>query len=262
MPARLLRHHGHHHCPDFAGQGAGKPRAKSQTSAAIKAVCLGLQARTARVVRPDGQEVDLPMEQVRARRRGAGAPRREGGHRRSLSLEGQLGSLDESMLTGESLPVEKKAGDAVFGATINKTGSFRFKGNQSGAETMLAQIVKLVERCPGQPRPHSAAGRPGERRVRAHGGDYCPGSRSCSGLIWPRPPQRLPLALTSTSWPCSSLPAPVRWGWPRPRPLWWAPARGPSMGCLIRNAEALEKAYQVNTVLLDKTGTITRASRP
>jgi P-type Cu+ transporter len=116
-------------------------RAKTQTSAAMRSL-IGLQAKTARVVRPDGAEVDVPIEQVQL---GDLVVVRPG---EKVATDGLItegsSALDEAMLTGESLPVQKQAGDPVFGATLNKTGSFRFRVTKVGADTMLSQIVKLV----------------------------------------------------------------------------------------------------------------------
>ena len=131
-------------------------RAKTQTSAAIRAL-MDLRARTARVVRPDGAEVDVPIEHVQLGDLVVVRPG-EKVATDGLITEGQS-SLDEAMLTGESLPVEKQAGDPVFGATLNKTGSFRFRVTKVGADTVLRADCAAGGRCPGQPRPHSAAGR-------------------------------------------------------------------------------------------------------
>lgn len=125
-------------------------RAKQQTSAALKAL-LGLQTKTARVVRPDGREQEVPVAELRpgdvvAVRPGEKAPTD------GLLIEGQS-ALDESMLTGESLPVEKTVGDQVVEATLNKTGAFRFRVTKVGADTVLAQIVQLVSDAQGSRAP-------------------------------------------------------------------------------------------------------------
>src|SRR5207248_11586416 len=113
-------------------------RARSQTSAAIKAL-MGLQAKTARVVR-DGQEVDLPVEQVQV---GDLVRVRPG---EKIPVDGQVregaSAVDESMLTGESIPVEKRPGDEVIGATLNRTGAFVFRATKVGRDTALAQIIR------------------------------------------------------------------------------------------------------------------------
>jgi Cu+-exporting ATPase len=116
-------------------------RAKGQSSEAIKKL-LGLQAKTARVIR-DGKEMDLPVEEVLV---GDVIQVRPG---EKVPVDGAIvegsSSVDESMLTGESLPVSKKAGDEVIGATINKTGAFKFRATKVGKDTALAQIVKMVQ---------------------------------------------------------------------------------------------------------------------
>src|SRR6185295_17047630 len=124
-------------------------RAKKQTGAAIKAL-MGLQAKTARVIR-DGQEADVPIEAVRV---GDLVRVRPG---EKVPVDGVVregrSAIDESMLTGESLPVEKAPGDAVIGATLNTTGSFVFEATKVGRDTTLAQIVRLVEEAQGSKAP-------------------------------------------------------------------------------------------------------------
>ncbi len=227
-------------------------RAKVQTSAAIKAL-LGLQARTARVVR-GSQEVDVPIEQVQL---GDVVVVRPG---EKVATDGMIqeghSSLDESMLTGESLPVEKKAGDAVFGATINKTGSFRFKVTKVGAETMLAQIVKLVSDAQGSRAPIQRLA----DRVSAVFVPTVIIIALATFVIWfdfAPEATRLPLALVNFV-SVLIIACPCALGLATPTAIMVGTGKGAEYGVLIRNAEALEKAYQVDTVLLDKTGTITK----
>src|SRR5204862_4913997 len=124
-------------------------RAKKQTGTAIKAL-MGLQAKTARVIR-DGNELDVPIDTVRV---GDLVRVRPG---EKVPVDGMIeegrSALDESMLTGESLPVEKGPGEQVIGATLNKTGSFVFKATKVGKDTTLAQIVHLVEQAQGSKAP-------------------------------------------------------------------------------------------------------------
>jgi Cu+-exporting ATPase len=124
-------------------------RARGRTSEAIKTL-LGLQAKTARVVR-DGQELDIPVEAVQV---GDLVVVRPG---EKLPVDGIVregaSAVDESMLTGESLPVEKRAGAEVFGATLNRTGTFRFEATKVGSDTVLAQIIRLVEAAQGSKPP-------------------------------------------------------------------------------------------------------------
>ena len=228
-------------------------RAKTQTSAAIKSL-IGLQAKTARVVRPDGAEVDVPIEQVQL---GDIVVVRPGEKVATdgLITEGQS-SLDEAMLTGESLPVEKKAGDPVFGATLNKTGSFRFRVTKVGADTMLSQIVKLVEDAQGSRAPI-------QRLADKVSAIFVPTVVVIAILtfvLWfdlAPAGTRLPLALVNFV-AVLIIACPCALGLATPTAIMVSTGKGAEHGVLIRNAEALEKAYQVNTVLLDKTGTITR----
>jgi len=206
------------------------------------------------VVRPDGQEVDVPIEQVQL---GDVVVVRPG---EKVATDGVLtegqSAVDEAMLTGESLPVEKKAGDAVFGATLNKTGSFRFRVTKVGADTMLAQIVKLVEDAQGSRAPI-------QRLADKVSAIFVPTVVVIAILtfvLWfdLAPVQsRVPLALVNFV-AVLIIACPCALGLATPTAIMVSTGKGAEHGVLIRNAEALEKAYQVNTVLLDKTGTITR----
>ncbi|GAB3241428.1 heavy metal translocating P-type ATPase [Hymenobacter seoulensis] len=228
-------------------------RAKTQTSAAIKAL-MGLQAKTARVVRPDGQEVDVPIEEVQLQDVIVVRPG-EKVATDGVIEEGQS-AVDEAMLTGESLPVEKKAGDPVFGATLNKTGSFRFRVTKVGADTMLSQIVKLVEDAQGSRAPI-------QRLADKVSAIFVPTVVVIAILtfvLWfdlAPVGVRLPLALVNFV-AVLIIACPCALGLATPTAIMVSTGKGAEHGVLIRNAEALEKAYQVNTVLLDKTGTITR----
>ncbi|WP_216688400.1 heavy metal translocating P-type ATPase [Hymenobacter siberiensis] len=228
-------------------------RAKTQTSAAMRSL-IGLQAKTARVVRPGGAEVDVPIEQVQL---GDIVVVRPG---EKVATDGRItegqSSLDEAMLTGESLPVEKKTGDPVFGATLNKTGSFRFEVTKVGADTMLSQIVKLVEDAQGSRAPI-------QRLADKVSSIFVPTVVIISILtfvIWfdlAPVDTRLPLALVNFV-AVLIIACPCALGLATPTAIMVSTGKGAEYGVLIRNAEALEKAYQVNTVLLDKTGTITK----
>ena len=228
-------------------------RAKTQTSAAIKAL-MGLQAKTARVVRPDGQEVDVPIEQVQLNDVIVVRPGEK------VATDGVIeeghSAVDEAMLTGESLPVEKKTGDPVFGATLNKTGSFRFRVTKVGADTMLSQIVKLVEDAQGSRAPI-------QRLADKVSAIFVPTVVVIAILtfvLWfdlAPVESRLPLALVNFV-AVLIIACPCALGLATPTAIMVSTGKGAEHGVLIRNAEALEKAHQVNTVLLDKTGTITR----
>ncbi|WP_303310860.1 cation-translocating P-type ATPase [Hymenobacter sp. BT730] len=228
-------------------------RAKTQTSAAMKSL-LGLQAKTARLVRPDGREVDVPIEQVQL---GDLVVVRPG---EKVATDGLIeeghSAVDEAMLTGESLPVEKKAGDPVFGATLNKTGSFRFRVTKVGTETMLAQIVKMVEDAQGSRAPIQRLA----DRVSAIFVPTVVVIAILTFVLWfnlAPVESRLPLALVNFV-AVLIIACPCALGLATPTAIMVSTGKGAENGVLIRNAEALEKAYQVNTVLLDKTGTITR----
>ncbi len=228
-------------------------RAKSRTSAAIRAL-LGLRAKTARVLRPNGQEVDIPLEQVRV---GDVVRVRPG---EKIATDGIIqegrSAVDEAMLTGESLPVEKQAGDSVFGATLNKTGSFSFAVTKIGADTLLAQIVQLVEDAQGSRAPI-------QRLADRVSAVFVPTVVIIALLtfgLW------LGLAPAATRWPLALttfvavliVACPCALGLATPTAIMVGTGKGAEYGVLIRNAEALEKAYKVDTVLLDKTGTITK----
>ncbi|WP_460502766.1 heavy metal translocating P-type ATPase, partial [Hymenobacter agri] len=228
-------------------------RAKTQTSAAMRSL-MGLQAKTARVVRPDGAEVDVPIEQVQL---GDLVVVRPG---EKVATDGLItegsSALDEAMLTGESLPVQKQVGDPVFGATLNKTGSFRFRVTKVGADTMLSQIVKLVEDAQGSRAPI-------QRLADKVSAIFVPTVVVIAILtfvLWfdlAPAGTRLPLALVNFV-AVLIIACPCALGLATPTAIMVSTGKGAEHGVLVRNAEALEKAYQVNTVLLDKTGTITR----
>ncbi|MBD2769041.1 copper-translocating P-type ATPase [Hymenobacter sp. BT664] len=227
-------------------------RAKTQTSAAIRAL-MGLQAKTARVVRPNQQEVDIPIEQVQL---GDVVVVRPG---EKVATDGVItdghSSLDEAMLTGESLPVEKKAGDAVFGATLNKTGSFRFRVTKVGADTLLAQIVKLVEDAQGSRAPiqHLA-----DKVSAVFVPTVVVVALLTLGLWLALGPAGSRGALALVNFVAVLIIAcPCALGLATPTAIMVGTGKGAEHGVLVRNAEALEKAGQVTTVLVDKTGTIT-----
>ncbi|HEX8350763.1 MAG TPA: heavy metal translocating P-type ATPase [Hymenobacter sp.] len=228
-------------------------RAKTQTSAAIRSL-MSLQAKTARVVRASGHEIDVPIEQVQL---GDIVVVRPGEKVATdgIVLDGHS-AVDEAMLTGESLPVEKTGGDAVFGATLNKTGSFRFRVTKVGADTMLAQIVKLVEDAQGSRAPI-------QRLADKISAVFVPTVVVIAILtfvLWfdlAPVASRLPLALVNFV-AVLIIACPCALGLATPTAIMVSTGKGAEHGVLIRNAEALEKAYKVNTVLLDKTGTITR----
>ena len=228
-------------------------RAKQQTAAALQ-VLLSLQAKTARLVLPDGREQDVPVASLRPGDLVAVRPGEK------VATDGQLvegrSTLDEGMLTGESLPVEKSVGATVFGATINKTGAFRFRVTKVGRDTVLAQIVQLVSDAQGSRAPI-------QQLADKVSGVFVPvviglALLTLVGWLALGPAgTRLPLALTAFV-SVLIIACPCALGLATPTAIMVGTGKGAEYGILIRSAEALEKAYQVDTVLLDKTGTITK----
>ena len=223
-------------------------RAKGQTSDAIKKL-MGLQAKTAHVIR-NGQEADIPIEEVVEGdilfvRAGEKIPVD------GVILEGSS-SVDESMLTGESMPVSKKQGDQVIGATLNKNGSFTFKATKVGKDTALAQIVKLVEEAQGSKAPIQ------------HLAD------KISGIFVPIVILIALATFTVTFFVAGFTPAlismvavlviacPCALGLATPTAVMVGTGKGAENGILIKGAGHLQNAQRITTVVLDKTGTITK----
>jgi P-type Cu+ transporter len=226
-------------------------RAKGQSSEAIKKL-LGLQAKTARVLR-DGKELDLPVEEVLV---GDVIQVRPG---EKVPVDGVIvegsSSVDESMLTGESLPASKKRGDEVIGATINKTGAFKFRATKVGKDTALAQIVKMVQDAQNSKAPIA-------RLADTISGYFVPVIMILAiwtFVIWfvvgPQP--QLVYALV-TSVTVLIIACPCALGLATPMSLMVGIGKGAENGILIRSGEALQTARALDTVVLDKTGTITK----
>jgi Cu+-exporting ATPase len=228
-------------------------RARRQTGAAIKAL-MGLQARTARVIR-DGTERDVPVEAVQVGdlvrvRPGEKVPVD------GIIQDGRSG-LDESMLTGESLPVEKGPGDAVIGATLNKAGSFVLRATRVGKDTTLAQIVRLVEQAQGSKAPvQRLADRISEVFVPAI---LVLAALTFVGwmLLYQGPEPRLTLALGAAI-SVLIVACPCALGLATPTAIMVGTGKAAEYGILIRGGEALEAARRVDAIVLDKTGTLTR----
>lgn len=242
-------------------------RAKGRTSEAIKKL-MGLRAKTARVIRPaanggtgDGEEASVSIDDVRV---GDVVLVKPG---ETIPVDGVViegkSSVDESMLTGESLPVEKKQGDAVIGATLNKLGALKFEATKVGKETALAQIIKLVEDAQGSKAPIQKL------------------ADQVSAVFVP---VVIAIALTTfavwyfivpqfTNYQFSNSPfttalinmvavlviaCPCAMGLATPTAVMVGTGKGAELGVLFKNSEALERAGKVNVVVLDKTGTITK----
>ena len=229
-------------------------RAKGQTSAAIRRL-MGMQARTARVVR-QGVEMDVPIEQVVV---GDVVVVRPG---EKVPVDGQVvdgrSTIDESMITGEPIPVAKGTGDEVIGATINKTGSFRFQATRVGGDTALAQIVRLIQEAQGSKAPV-------QRLADLVSSYFVPvviGVAIVTGLawLWLGPTPAVPLAL-KVFITVLVIACPCAMGLATPTAIMVGTGKGAENGILIRSAEALESAHKLDTIVLDKTGTIT-AGRP
>ncbi|HEX8179523.1 MAG TPA: heavy metal translocating P-type ATPase [Pyrinomonadaceae bacterium] len=227
-------------------------RARGKTSAALKRL-LGLQARTARVVRA-GQELDVPVAEVVS---GDTIIVRPG---EKIPVDGVVlvgeSAVDEALLTGESMPVEKRAGAEVFGATINQTGSFRFRATKVGRDTVLQQIVRLVEEAQGQRAPIA-------RLADVISGYFTPVViliAIATFVVWfiAAPPEtRLTYALVNFV-SVLIIACPCALGLATPTAVMVGTGRGAAEGILIKGGAALETAHKIQTIVLDKTGTITR----
>ncbi|PZD96876.1 heavy metal translocating P-type ATPase [Paenibacillus sambharensis] len=225
--------------------------AKGRTSEAIKSL-MGLQAKTARVER-DGQELTIPVEDVLA---GDIVLVRPGD---KVPVDGVvadgLSSVDESMLTGESLPVEKQAGDAVYGATMNKNGSLKIRATKVGKDTALAQIIKVVEEAQGSKAPI-------QRVADAISGIFVPivvAVAIVSFLVWyfliiPGDfPNALEIAISILVIAC-----PCALGLATPTSIMAGSGRAAELGILFKGGEHLEQTHKIDAIILDKTGTVTK----
>lgn len=225
-------------------------KAKLSTSDAIKKL-IGLQAKTARVVQ-GSKEVDIPIEQVVI----GNLVRVRPGEKIPVDGIVQEGDsvVDESMISGESIPVEKAKGDLVVGGTVNKTGTFVYKATKVGVDTMLARIIKLVQEA-------QASKAPIQRLADLISSYFVPIVIMLSILtfvIWyvfgPAPVFLLgflnSIAVLIIACPCAM-------GLATPTAIMVGVGRGAESGILIKNAESLEIAHKINTVIFDKTGTLT-----
>jgi len=227
-------------------------RANSQTSGAIKAL-MGLQPKTARVER-DGAEQDIPIGDVQV---GDSVLVRPG---EKVPVDGEVidgaSTVDESMLTGEPLPVQKKAGDTVIGATLNKTGAFRLRATKVGSDTVLQQIVRLVQEAQGSKAPI-------QRLADKVASVFVPiviCIAIATFVIWfnvAPVESRLTMALL-TFVSVLIIACPCALGLATPTAIMVGTGRGAQSGVLIKGGAALETAHKLTAIVLDKTGTITQ----
>ena len=226
-------------------------KAKGRTSEAIKKL-IGLQAKTARVLR-DGNEVDIPVEEVLVNDIVVVRP----GEKIPVDgevIEGQS-AVDESMITGESLPISKKVGDEVIGATINKTGAFKFRATKVGKDTALSNIIRLVQDAQGSKVPIQRI----VDRVSAYFTPTVMILAIVGFVVWydfgPLPPLAYALIVAVTT---LIIACPCALGMATPMSLTTGIGLGAQNGILIRSGDALQSAERLNAVILDKTGTITK----
>lgn len=223
-------------------------RARKQTSVAIQKL-IGLQAKTARVIR-DGKEIDILIEQVKI---GDLIVVRPG---EKIPVDGKIkegfSAVDESMVTGESVPVEKKPGDEVIGVTINQTGSFKFEAARVGKDTVLAQIIKLVQQA-------QASKAPIQKLADMVISWFVPvvmGIAIATFLIWINLTNNLTMSLTATV-SVLIIACPCALGLATPTSVMVGTEKGAENGILIKGADSLEVAHKIETIILDKTGTLT-----
>ncbi|MBD3919096.1 copper-translocating P-type ATPase [Paenibacillus sp. PR3] len=253
----------HHHAPDMYYETSAilitliilgklfEVLAKGRTSEAIKKL-MGLQAKTALVIR-DGQEMIISVEEVII---GDIVLVRPGD---KIPVDGEVvegtSAVDESMLTGESIPVEKKAGDAVIGATVNKNGSLKIKATRVGKETALAQIIKVVEEAQGSKAPI-------QRIADVISGIFVPivvGIAVISFLVWYIwiTPGEFAAALEKAI-AVLVIACPCALGLATPTSIMAGSGRAAEFGILFKGGEHLESMQKVGTIVLDKTGTVTK----
>ncbi len=226
-------------------------KARSRTGAAIKAL-LGLAPKTARLIRDDGMEVDVPLGQVHPGDRLRVRPGEK------IPVDGEViegtSSVDEAMISGEAIPVEKEVGSRVIGATVNGTGSLIMRAEKVGAETVLAQIVKMVSEA-----QRSRA--PIQKLADVVAGWFVPAvmlSAIATFIVWGLfgPDPRMAHALINAV-AVLIIACPCALGLATPMSIMVATGKGAGMGILFKNAEAIELLRKVDTLVVDKTGTLT-----
>lgn len=224
-------------------------RAKQKTSEAIHQL-MGLQAKTARVIR-DEKEMDIPIENVIV---GDIILVRPG---EKIPVDGEVikgeSTVDESMVTGEAIPVKKQVGDEVIGATINKMGSFQFKAQKVGQDTLLSQIIQLVKEAQGSKAPI-------QKLADKITGWFVPTViiiALLTFIIWFNIIGNLAIAIVTTVG-VLIIACPCALGLATPTSIMVGTGKGAENGILIKGADSLELAHQLDTIVLDKTGTITQ----
>jgi Cu+-exporting ATPase len=226
-------------------------RARSQTGAAIKAL-LGLAPKTARRVNADGSEEDIPLDGVQV----GDSLRVRPGEKVPLDgvvLEGTT-SVDEAMITGEPLPVTKKAGDTVIGATINRTGAVVIRAEKIGADTLLSQIVQMVAEAQRSQAPI-------QKLADVVARYFVPTVIAISALtffvwaLWGPDPKMAHALINAVA--VLIIACPCALGLATPMSIMVATGKGASVGVLFKNAEAIEVMRKVDTLVVDKTGTLT-----
>ncbi|MEG3841085.1 heavy metal translocating P-type ATPase [Microcoleus sp. herbarium14] len=223
-------------------------RAKGETSEAIRKL-MGLQAKTARIVR-NGKELEVPLAEVEI---GDIVQVRPG---EQIPVDGEViegaSTVDEAMVTGESLPVKKQLGAEVIGATINKTGSFKFRATRVGKDTFLAQIVKMVQDAQGSKAPI-------QKLADQVTGWFVPAVIAvalATFIIWFNATGNITLA-TVTMVEVLIIACPCALGLATPTAVMVGTGKGAENGILIKGAESLELAHKIQIIVLDKTGTMT-----
>ena len=223
-------------------------KAKGKTSDAIKKL-MGLQAKTARVIR-DGKTLDIAIDEVV---HGDTILVRPG---EKVPVDGVItkgtSALDESMVTGESLPVEKNVGDTVIGATINKTGSFEFEATKIGAETTLSQIIRLIEEAQGSKAPIQAFA----DRISSWFVPVVIGLALLTLIVWLLLGAAIPFALMAFT-AVIVIACPCALGLATPTAIMVGTGKGAEHGILIKGGEPLEAAEKIKAIVFDKTGTLT-----
>jgi len=226
-------------------------RARSQTGAAIKAL-LGLAPKTARRINPDGSEEDVPLEKVRIGERLRVRPGEK------IPVDGTVvegnSSVDESMITGEPIPIEKSDGDKVIGATINGTGSIVMRADKVGSDTLLSQIVQMVADAQRSKAPI-------QKMADIVASYFVPaviGIAVLTFIIWSLlgPDPAFAYALIN-SIAVLIIACPCALGLATPMSIMVASGKGATVGVLFKNAEAIEVLRDIDTLVVDKTGTLT-----